>query len=474
MRSSFRWLCLIVACLAYSAARADEGLRQRAIDTMRAASSYFHGNVASHGGYVYHYSLDLADRSGEGVTTKDQIWVQPPGTPTVGLAFLSAYAATGDRFSLDAAIDAGNALRYGQLKSGGWTSSIDFDPKGTQSADYRNGRGRGKNYSTLDDGKSQSAIQFLVRLDEATEFKNEEIHDAVSFGLNAMIGAQFSNGGFPQAWPGANGPRPGLHADFPDYDWRIEHRIKEYWFLPTLNDDVPGEVARTLVEAYRVYKDERFMESLRRLGDFLLLAQLPEPQPGYAQQYTSEMKPAWARKFEPPAVASDETQEVLFTLMLIAQQTNERKYWKPIEPAMKWLERSQLDDGSFARFYELQTNRPLYMNRSGDTYSLTHDDSDLPGHYSWKIKSKLPQLRKSLDRLRAGQSLESFDSLSTLTKKAVTIVDSLDESKRWVDVSDGSRMVGQFTMASGQRFLSSETFSKNLTTLSQFVGASKE
>ena len=52
----------------------------------------------------------------------------------------------------------------------------------------------------------------------------------------------------------------------------------------------------TLIDAHRVYQDKRFLQALRKLGDFLILAQMPEPQPAWAQQYNYEMKPIWARE----------------------------------------------------------------------------------------------------------------------------------------------------------------------------------
>ena len=55
-------------------------LRQQATAAMRNAAEFYRHRVASHGGYVYHYSLDLSQRWGEGVATKDQIWIQPPGS----------------------------------------------------------------------------------------------------------------------------------------------------------------------------------------------------------------------------------------------------------------------------------------------------------------------------------------------------------------------------------------------------------
>jgi len=40
-------------------------------------------------------------------------------------------------------------------KSGGWTNCVDFDLKGARVSQYRNGRGGGKNNSSLDDDQTQ-------------------------------------------------------------------------------------------------------------------------------------------------------------------------------------------------------------------------------------------------------------------------------------------------------------------------------
>ena len=125
-------------------AAADDPLAGEAQAAMRKAAAYYREQVAAHGGYVYYTSADLKQRWGEGVASPDQIFVQPPGTPTVGMAYLAAYKATGDKFYLDAAREAGAALIHGQLDSGGWTQVVDFDPKGSKVAQYRNGKGRGK------------------------------------------------------------------------------------------------------------------------------------------------------------------------------------------------------------------------------------------------------------------------------------------------------------------------------------------
>ena len=145
---------------------AQDSLPVRSLAAMKQATTFYHEKVAIQGGYVYEYSLDLKLRQGEGKATPTEIWVQPPGTPTVGMACVAAFEATGEPQFLAAAVDAANALMFGQLESGGWTASIDFDANGPHVDRYRNGKGRakGKNFSSLDDDKTQSAICLLARV----------------------------------------------------------------------------------------------------------------------------------------------------------------------------------------------------------------------------------------------------------------------------------------------------------------------
>ena len=118
-------LGLLALCVFTSSLHAEEPkeLREDAKKTLKAAASYYREKVASHGGYVYYYSLDLKESWGEGKAGPDILFVQPPGTPTVGMAYLKAFEATGERFYLDAARETAEALVYGQLETGGWTWS---------------------------------------------------------------------------------------------------------------------------------------------------------------------------------------------------------------------------------------------------------------------------------------------------------------------------------------------------------------
>lgn len=465
------WPGLLLACAALGAAPPQEGaLREPALAALKKAATFYHDKVSRHGGYVYYTSLDLTERWGEGKAAPDTIFVQPPGTPTVGMALLDAHAATGDPFYLEAARDAARALVQGQLESGGWTQVIAFGSDVDKDAGkYRQRKGGRRNTSSLDDGQTQSALLMLIRTDRALDFRDAEIHEAALFGLGALLRAQFANGAFPQVWTGPVPARPVVRAQYPTYDWRTEGRIKNYWDQYTLNDGLAGTVARTLIEAHRVYRDETYRHALETLGDFLVLAQMPDPQPAWCQQYNEAMVPIWARKFEPPAVTGWESQDVMETLIAIARYTGKTHYLEPIPRALAYLRTCLLPDGRVARYYELKTNRPLYMDAR---YRLTHDDSDVPIHYGWKQPARLDAIEAAYRDASAVKS-SSTDArppaVSALEPAARRAIAELDDQGRWVSTYAGERLVGQPRFRTGFRYLSSERFRENVEALTAYL-----
>lgn len=99
-----------------SAAAADT-LPEQAASTLKRAVSFYHEKIAVRGGYVYRYSDDLAKREGEGEVGTETVWVQPPGTPAVGMAYLEAYELLGEDYLLKAARNAAECLIQGQLRT---------------------------------------------------------------------------------------------------------------------------------------------------------------------------------------------------------------------------------------------------------------------------------------------------------------------------------------------------------------------
>jgi PelA/Pel-15E family pectate lyase len=445
--------------------------RLTAVRAMKKAAVFYRGTIASYGGYVYYYSLDLQQRWGEGRAARYTLFVQPPGTPAVGMAYLKAYAATGDGFYLDAAREAAEALVKGQLQSGGWTQVIHFErPERGRLGKYRKGPAGSWNVSSLDDGQTQAALQMLVRTDRALDFRHTEIHEAAMYGLDALLGVQFANGAFPQGFRGPSEPQPVLKARYPEFDWRTEGKIRNYWACYTLNDNVAGTVADVLIDAHRVYGEEKYKASLEKLGDFLILAQMPDPQPGWCQQYSYEAVPVWARKFEPPAITGWESQDVMETLIKIAEYTGNRKYLEPIPRALEYFRKSLLPDGTIARYYEFKTNRPLYMDAR---YQLTYDDSAAPRHYGWKHPARLDSIQRAYEGTLRGISTAAAPSAAELQEKARKIIRELDSEGRWISRYAGERLVGQPDFPDSFHYISSDVFRRNVESLSQYIAASK-
>ena len=322
------------------------------------------------------------------------------------------------------------------------------------------------NNSSLDDGQTQAALEMLICTDKALNFEDPVIHESAMYGLNALLKAQFTIGAFPQVWQVPVPPNPVLKAKFPEYDWRKEGRIKDYWNYYTLNDNLAGTVAHVLITAFEVYKDAKYLNALMKFGDFLILAQMPDPQPGWCQQYNYEMIPIWARRFEPPAITAWEAQDIMETLIRIAKFTGEKKYLEPLPRALEYYKSCLLPDGRVARYYEFGTNRPLYMNRN---YELTYDDNDVPAHYGWKQSARFDEIEKHYQDVLAGDYQLPPTSLIYPEEDVKRIIHDLDEEGRWISTFEGERLTGQPKFKPGFRFISSEVFIRNMDILSDYL-----
>lgn len=444
-------------------------LEVEAIKTLKDACRFFREHVSERGGYPYFSSKDGTSQWGENERLIDAAIVQPPGTPSIGTAFLQAYKATGDEEYLTWATEIGDALVQGQLKSGGWAQVIYFEkPEQGRMGDYRKRSGGEWNQSSLDDNQTQAALLFLIELDKALEFENVAIHECTLFALDALLEAQFSNGGFPQGWRGPSRSIEQVKASYPNYDWKSEGRVKNYWDYPTLNDGLVGDVAEVLILALEVYSDEKFLVALKRLGDFVLAAQMPEPQPAWCQQYNDNMQPIWARKFEPPAIASVESQDAMFTLIRIAEITMEMHYMEPVPRSIEYFRnRCRLADGRLARFYELKTNKPLYMDRQ---YQLTYDDSNVPTHYGWKAASRIDAIENRYNSVVHGQIYKP--KVNGPSEEVVKeVIEAIDSDGIWSQQYTGEKLMGSPKFKLGDVYVSSAEFVKNVKLLSDFIQA---
>lgn len=442
---------------------------------MKKAVTYAIQHLARNGGYASSYDKEGEVGEVEHGESPTIISIQPPGTTTMGLAMLRAWRATSDELFLKAARDAAGALIQCQLASGGWDSDFDFAPDKAKRYHLRSqweagdrDTGKRRNSTTLDDNKTQSALMLLLEVANEPTFKDDTaLQQSKKAAFDALLAAQASNGAWPQQFSGPADPSaPVLKASYPESWSRIFSAVK-YASYYTLNDGNLSEIAKVLMRAHELEKDPRYLAALKKLGDFFLLAQMPEPQPVWAMQYDHDMHPAWARKFEPPCVTAYESLDAMGTLHDLYLLTADDKYLLPMKAALAWFERSKLPDGTHARFYELRTNKPLFFMK--DTYELTYDDGNLPMHYSFKderqdevdrFKKRLAVPREQLlQQLAWPQTFKEWGKRARgVLDKARRAAESLDSEGRWL---------------TNDRIDSSD-FVRNLNALSYYVEAAKK
>lgn len=466
---------------------AEGSLAAQAHAALLAATVYLTEQVAYQGGYLGAYTADLSEGFAKlGAKRPFHMhWVEPPGTPAMGMAYVKAWQATADRTFLDAAKETARALIWGQLATGGWYDYIDHSPTGEQVFRYRRHIDRpldsfvpvdlreyqratglsvhemlpaANQSSSFDDDITQSATRLLMVLDRELNAMGEradDIHEAAMAALDGILHAQFAVGAWPQNYPSMQGPRSVYDSHY------------------TLNDDAHVDCARVLMMAYEIYGDKRYYEAAVRAGEFLIAHQLPEPVPVWAQQYDHDGFPAWGRLFEPPAAVTTESFDAMELLVDLTLFTGEKRFLDPLDAAIAFYRRARLSDGRWARFYELKTGKPLYQRSMRRTaYWLTYDDSDLPDHYSFKLGGGFIQMfTGGIDAMEArvaairemGVSayLNQKETQSAavdgqgMTTSVERILRQQDAGGRWVDRVRGREMIQLRTFQDNMAQLSS-------------------
>jgi PelA/Pel-15E family pectate lyase len=532
---------------------------ETAADALHRAAAFYRGEVSVEGAYHFIYSQDLTYGRSEQARGLTQATVQRGGTPIVGMAYLDAYAATNDNFYLEAARETAQALVRGQVCSGGWTYIIEFDPAARKDYPYRaegncdgfnvkSGVDGGRPASTLDDNVTQAALRLMMRVDRELDFADEPIHEAALTALDSLIRAQYPNGAWPQRYSAF--PNPSEHrvsrASYPE-SWSREWPGPDYRGYYTFNDNSVSDVVDMMLEAARIYDDPKYQAAAERGGDFMLLAQMPDPQPGWAQQYDADMHPAWARIFEPPSVTGGESQGILKTLLLLYRETGKKKYLEPIPRALDYYEKSILppsDNPSkyraracppgsicMSRFYELKTNKPLYITKGTrvnvegrssvllDGYKVSYSDESVITHYGVLTRGdEFPAIRAAYERVKdaepstlrrpdrlTGLSPWSRDADTTSTEdeireRAAEAVATLTEQGAWIEegvvdptdrilqlfaaedmtltIGDSVHRVAQDDyvrvfpgeMAPPEKVIRSQTFARNVQALAAYLG----
>lgn len=371
--------------------------------TMLKATRYMVETVSNKGGYVWYYLPDLTRQWGEMEAYKTMIWLQHPGTISMGHLFLDAYHATGNEYYYQAAQKATTAVTLGQSAEGGWNYMVDFageeslrqwystiGKNGWRLEEFQHYYGN----STFDDDVTSDAARFLLRmyLEKRDTAYKQPLNKAIDF----VLKSQYANGGWPQRYP--------LRNDFE------KKGFPDYSSFYTFNDDVIWENIHFLIQCYVLLGEKRFLDPIQRGMNFYRISQ--DSSGAWGQQVNMKMEAASARTYEPAAFLPGATCENAFLLLRFYELTGDPNFLTGVPKAIHWLEATKLPadkvEGyrTHPTFVDPKTNKAIYVHRKGSnvkygSYYVDHNDKQLLAHYYGKGFVPLDKLKAEYKRMAA-------------------------------------------------------------------------
>ncbi len=382
--------------------------RPAALDAMKRAARFMRERVAYRGGYVWSYLPDFSRRWGEMEAYPTMIWIQPPGTATVGHLYLDCFHATRDEFYYQAAMEVADGLIAAQHPAGGWNYLHDFAGEASTRRWYDT---IGKNgwrleefhhyygNATFDDAGTSEASQFLLRL--YLERRAFRLRAPLERAIRFVLDSQYANGGWPQRFPRAEGEA-------------------EYIRHITFNDDVAGENIKFLLMAYQTLGDQRALASIRRAMDVFLATQQGTPQAAWGLQHHVEtLRPIAARTYEPESLTAHTTYVNITQILNFYEWTGERRFIARVPEALAWLDSVRLRDDQvrmpnrhYPTFTELGTNRARIVHRRGSNI--------VNGEYYWDYNPEKPITHYSQWRNLDVEALRArYERLVNLDRDAI-------------------------------------------------------
>jgi PelA/Pel-15E family pectate lyase len=314
---------------------------------------------------------------------------------------------------------ADNILLY-QQPNGGWPKNYDMLAILTKEQKDILARHKDSNNTTFDNGATYTQIEYLAKAYLKTN--NENYKNAALKGINFMLVAQYNNGGWPQFYPDVKGYRKYItfNDDAMEGVMSVLHHIIEndpsYSFI---NNEVREKVEKSFSKGI----------------DCILKCQIKEngKLTVWCQQHDNiDFSPRNARTFELASKAAEESANIVALLMSIKNPGD--KIIQAVNAAIDWFnkvaikntrikviastekaykfhstnqDRIVVKDSTapliWTRYYELETDRPLFANRDGKkVYQLSDVSRERRTGYAWygywpqKMLKKYPDWLKKL------------------------------------------------------------------------------
>jgi PelA/Pel-15E family pectate lyase len=268
-----------------------------------------------------------------------------------------------------------------QTAEGGWPKNVD-----TQKTAYVDDVK--KLHATFDNGATVGEMRFLAKA--FAETGDGRYRQAFLRGFDYILKSQYPSGGWPQSWPAKK-----------DYTRRI-----------TFNDNAMVNVMWVLRD-FSNLQDYHFVDRERQTAgraafargiDCILKCQVRvngKLAVWCAQHDENDYSPQAGRSFELAALSGGESAGVLKLLMSIKEPSP--AVVEAIEGGVRWFESAKIkgirevtvngdkriiEDANappmWARFYEIETNRPIFAGRDGvKKYHLSEIEAERRNGYAW-------------------------------------------------------------------------------------------
>lgn len=247
--------------------------------------------------------------------------------------------------------------------------------------------------ATIDNKATTREIYILI--DAYSKTKKESYLKAAEQGINYLLKAQYPNGGFPQYYPDTSNYRSNI-----TYNDKAMVNALEVLYAVAMGSGGFEYVQEDLKQKSQTAVDKGIdciLKTQVRQADSLTI---------WAAQYDENtLIPTKARAYEPAALATSESVQIVRFLM---KQEPSETIKKAIHDAIRWFEHHDIEGYRFdtdtdaqtgkttrkliadptvntwARFYDIQNNKPVFGDRDN---SITYDFDDISEErkqgYAW-------------------------------------------------------------------------------------------
>ena len=386
------------------------------------------------------------------------------GTAGAARMFLHAYQAMGDDTFLATALEAGEWVLAAQQPEGYWSERYDRHIAGppTPLTGVRQAHRRVVHREDPTFGDHRQIEGTLLMAELYLETGEQKWLDALRRSADFHLLAQNPNGSWGHHYNLRE--RQGENRNLDPGGSELDNGNQIYPIL-------------ALLVAHRITGEAKYLEGLRRGGDWHIASQLGPPTYGWSLAYDGDNVPVWARVYHPPALSSGSSSTVCRSLCFMYDLTGDPKYLEPVRNYIEWEKTALRDvevDGEQvamrSRLVDYKTGRPIAVDlktwtihfldtpenraaflETGTQSWISKEEWTKERPFPWHLYAKRPDYpalepllgERSDDGKRprpARLSEEELrESVATLSERAEQIMAAQNEAGLWVLPVEGQR-----------------------------------